>query len=79
MLTSHLLVSKDDQVVDTITKVVDDFGKIDVFIANAGMSKELNICFQDFPKILTPHRHGHIQANSRADSRGVSQANVCKQ
>ncbi|UPL03566.1 hypothetical protein LCI18_014500 [Fusarium solani-melongenae] len=31
-------VSNSDQVQSTITKVVEDFGKIDVFVANAGMA-----------------------------------------
>jgi NADP-dependent 3-hydroxy acid dehydrogenase YdfG len=39
-LTSSLLtcfiVSQADQVSSTISKVVEDFGKIDVFVANAG-------------------------------------------
>jgi NADP-dependent 3-hydroxy acid dehydrogenase YdfG len=33
---SPSLVSNSDQVQSTITKVVEDFGKIDVFVANAG-------------------------------------------
>lgn len=30
------IVSQSDQVAETIKKVVDEFGKIDVFVANAG-------------------------------------------
>lgn len=33
---THSQVSDSDQVRSTIAKVVEDFGKIDVFVANAG-------------------------------------------
>lgn len=44
---SSYLVSNSDQVQSTITKVVEDFGKIDVFVANAGtLTQPHDLCLR---------------------------------
>ena len=40
---SAATVAKDEEVLDTISKVVKDFGKIDVFVANAGTFSTMKI------------------------------------
>ncbi|KAJ5579745.1 short-chain dehydrogenase [Penicillium hispanicum] len=43
-------VSESEQVAETVKKVVDEFGKIDVFIANAGMAISKPILEQTLPE-----------------------------
>ncbi|OAA34909.1 short-chain dehydrogenase [Beauveria brongniartii RCEF 3172] len=65
-------VSDPEQVQKAMAKVVQDFGKIHVFVANAGNFRAtLFPCFA-----LIIDRNGHFEANSRADFVRIQSANV---
>jgi NADP-dependent 3-hydroxy acid dehydrogenase YdfG len=54
-------VSDAQQIQDALKKVLDDYGKIDVYVANAGMV--WCIVLREI-KLTILSRHGHFKANS---------------
>lgn len=62
-----VIVSDPEQVQAAISKVVQDFGKIDVFVANAGKSSLTHL--HRVP--ANSSRHGDFKANFGANPFGV--------